>query len=162
MKTNFFLFAICSALIFTSCSNDEEDEVQVSDMVSLVGTWELTSATGSLPVDLDMDGSASTNLLEELPCFEDVITANEDETYNRNATETDVNVEPGIPPVVTASCTGNMLMETGSWSLDGDQLTFTPSGMEPKTVTITLTQTTISFTDTLEDLGEIDLIFTKQ
>lgn len=160
MKANFFLFAICSALIFTSCSND--DDGNVSDMVSLVGTWELTSATGGLPVDLDMDGNASTNLLEELSCFEDVITVNEDDTYNQDVTEITVNVEPGIPPVVTASCTGNTLMETGSWSLDGDQLTFTPTGMDPTTVTITLTQTTLSFTDTLDDLGEIDLIFTRQ
>ncbi|MBW1294696.1 lipocalin family protein [Aquimarina litoralis] len=160
MKTNFFLFAICFVFIFTSCSND--DDGGGSDMVSLVGTWELTSATGALPVDLDMDGNASTNLLEELSCFEDTIVVNDDSTYTQDVTEITVDVEPGIPPVITADCTGNTLMETGAWSLDGDQLTFTPTGMDPTMVTVILTQTTLSFTDTVEDLGQIDLVFTRQ
>jgi len=161
MNIKFFLFVICFAFLFTSCSTDDDNEGS-SDMVSLVGTWKLTSATGALPVDLDMDGNASTNLLEELSCFEDVIVVNEDNTYTQDVTEFTVEVEPGIPPVIVASCTGNMLMETGAWGLDGDQLTFTPVGMDPTTVTVTLTQNTLSFTDTLDDLGQIDLVFTRQ
>ncbi|WP_405208322.1 lipocalin family protein [Aquimarina sp. LLG6339-5] len=161
MKTNFFLFAISIALFFTSCSSDD-DNGGVPDMVSLVGTWELTSASGALPVDLDMDGNASTNLLDELPCFEDTIVVSDDNTYNQNVTQIDVNVSSDLPPVVTADCTGLILEVTGEWALASGQLTFTPTGMDPRTVMITLTETTLSFTDEVEDLGAVDLIFTRQ
>ena len=160
MKTHFFLFAICFVFIFASCSNN--DDGNVFDMVSLAGTWELTSATVALPVDLNMDGNASTNLLEELSCFDNEIVVNNDNTYAQSVTEINAEIVPGIPPVVTAICTGNLLMVTGVWSLEGDQLTFEPEGEESTTVPITLTETTLSFTDTLEDLGQIDLVFTRQ
>ncbi|WP_378181691.1 lipocalin family protein [Aquimarina sp. SS2-1] len=162
MKHNFFLFLISFALVFTSCSNDDDGGDVSPDTVSLVGTWELTSASGALPLDLDMNGSASSNLLDELPCFEDMIVVNDDNTYDQTASELDVNVELGVPPVVTASCTGMTLTETGTWSLEGDQLTFEANGMDPRTVTITLTETSLSFTDVVEDLGEVALIFTRQ
>ncbi|AXT51448.1 hypothetical protein D1818_11620 [Aquimarina sp. BL5] len=80
MKTNFFLPAICFALFFTSCSSD--DDGGDPTIVSLVGTWELTSASEALPVDLDMDGNAFTNLLEKLACFEDTITVSNDNMYS--------------------------------------------------------------------------------
>ncbi|WP_299219526.1 lipocalin family protein [uncultured Aquimarina sp.] len=161
MKTNFFLFAICFTLFFTSCSSDDDGGDPIT--VSLVGTWKLTSASGALPVDLDMDGNASTNLLQELPCFEDTITVSDDNTYSQNVTEIIVDVDITVqPPVVTADCTDAILTETGEWSLDGDQLTFTPSGMDPNMVTITLTETMLSFTDEVEDLGAVALVFTRQ
>ncbi len=163
MKTNFFLFAISIALFFTSCSSDDDNGGDGEpDMVSLVGTWELTSASGALPVDLDMDGNASANLLEELPCFEDTIVVSDDNTYNQNVTEIDVNITPELPPVVTADCTGLILEVTGEWSLASGQLTFTPTGMDSRTVMIALTETTLSFTDEVEDLGAVDLVFTRQ
>ncbi|MHA7055961.1 lipocalin family protein [Aquimarina sp. M1] len=161
MKAKFFLFALSFTLFYTSCSSDDDNGGDPIN-VSLVGVWKLTSASGAGPVDLNMDGTASTNLLEELPCFEDNITVNEDNTYDQNVTEISVMFEPGIPPVVTADCTGNTLTETGAWMLDADQLTFTPAGMDPKTVTVTLTETTLSFTDEVTDLGAVALIFTRQ
>ncbi|MDH7445405.1 lipocalin family protein [Aquimarina sp. 2201CG14-23] len=162
MKTNFFLFAISIALFFTSCSSDDDNGGDPTT-ISIVGTWQLTSASGVLPVDLNMDGMASTNLLEELPCFEDTITVSDDNTYSQDVTEITVNVDTSGPlPVVTAECTGNTLTETGTWSLDGDELTFTPTGMNVNTVTIVLTETTLSFTDTVADLGQVALVFTRQ
>ncbi|WP_298541707.1 lipocalin family protein [uncultured Aquimarina sp.] len=160
MKIIFFLFAISFALFFTSCSSDDDGGDPTT--VSLVGTWELTSASGALPVDLDMDGNASTNLLDELSCFEDTITVS-DNTYSQEVTEITVNVDILVqPPVVTADCTGTILNETGTWSLDGNELTFAGAGLDPKTVTITLTNTTLSFTDEVEDLGAVALVFTRQ
>jgi len=162
MKHYFFLFVISFSALFISCSSDD-DNVSNPDMVSLEGTWMLTSASGALPVDLNMDGMSSTNLLDELSCFEDMIVVNEDNTYNQTVTEIDVIVDTSdIIPVVTADCTGTILAETGMWDLDGDQLTFTPTGMDPKVVTVVLTATTLSFTDSVEDLGEVALVFTRQ
>lgn len=88
-----------------------------------MGTWKLTSASGTLPFDLNMNGTASANLLEELPCFEDTIVVSEDNTYDQKMTEIEVNTDSF--PVITANCTGNTLTKTGTWMLDGDQLTFT-------------------------------------
>ncbi|AXT51447.1 hypothetical protein D1818_11615 [Aquimarina sp. BL5] len=73
----------------------------------------------------------------------------------------DVNVELGVPLVVTVDCTGVILDETGTWSLDGNELTFAGTGLDSKTVTITLTDTTLSFTDEVEDLGAVALVFTR-
>ncbi|WP_299432493.1 lipocalin family protein [uncultured Aquimarina sp.] len=166
MKTNFFLFAISFALFFSSCSSDDDnsgDNGGDPTTVSLVGTWKLTAATAAQSVDLNMDGTVSDNLLEELPCFEDTIMVNDDNTYDQNVEEVVVNVEMVGPlVVVTADCTGTTLNETGTWSLDGDKLTFTPTGMDPKEVTITLIETTLSFTDAVEDLGDVALVFTRQ
>jgi len=160
MKLKFFFFALFSAFFFVSCSSD--DDAPVDPISPLAGTWKLTSASGTLPVDLDMDGTASTNLLEELACFEDTIVVSNDNTYTQEITEIDVEVIPGFPPVVNASCTGVTLNETGMWDLDGDQLTFTPTGMDSRTVTIVLNETTLSFTDANDDFGAIALVFTKQ
>ncbi|WP_299256022.1 lipocalin family protein [uncultured Aquimarina sp.] len=162
MKTNFFLFVMSFALLFASCSSDDDNGGNPAT-ISLVGTWELTSASGALPVDLNMDGTASVNLLEELPCFEDTIVVNEDSTYSQNVVEIifdfDVTVQP---PVVTADCTDAILTQTGEWNLNGEQLIFTPAGEDSKTVTITLTENMLSFTDTVGDLGQVALVFTRQ
>ncbi len=166
MKTNFFLFAISFALFFTSCSSDDDnvdngggDSVEVS----LVGTWELTSAEVAVTLDLNMDGTVSPNLLDELSCFEDTIIVSDDNTYSQSMSEVAVEVEMVGPlVVVTADCTGTMLAITGAWILEGDQLTFTPEGVDSKTVTVTLTETTLSFTDTVDDFGEVALVFTRQ
>ncbi len=162
MKTKFFLFALSFTLFFTSCSSDDDTSDNPDD-VSLVGTWRLTSASGAFPVDLDMNGSASTNILEELPCFKDVITVNADNTYSQDVTEIIVDIDITVqPPVITADCTDAMLTQTGTWTLEEDQLTFTPAGMDPKTVTITLTETTLSFTDNVESFDNVALVFTRQ
>jgi len=162
MKLKFFFFAVSLALLFASCSSDDDATPVVDPVSAFVGTWKLTSASGTLPLDLDMDGTASTNLLEELTCFDDTIVVSADNTYTQDVTEIDVELIPGFPPVVNASCTGVVLNETGMWDLVGDQLTFTPAEMDSRTVTVVLSETTLSFIDIDDDLGAIALVFTKQ
>ncbi|MBQ4818721.1 lipocalin family protein [Aquimarina sp. MMG016] len=153
-----FLFVVSLGLF--SCSSDDDAP---SVMGSLVGTWELTSVTGGIPVDLNMDGTPSTNLLQELPCFKDTLVVNDDNTYSQDVTDIDVSVDTSGPfPIPIVECTGLILMETGTWSLVGDQLTFTPEGQDPTIVAIMLTETTLSFSDTVEGLGQVALMFTRQ
>ena len=165
MKLNFFLLAICLTFIFASCSSDDDNGVDSEPgEVSILGTWELISAVGALPLDLNMDGMSSANLLDELSCFEDIIVISDDNTYTQDVTEIDVTLDvSGIIPVVNAECTGDILSEAGAWSLEEDQLTFASAGLEPMTVSIILTENTLSFSDTLdEDIGEIALEFTRR
>ncbi len=54
----FFVLILCN-----SCSNDDD-----SNQTSLVGTWELTSWNIGIPIDINNDSVASTNLLDEADC----------------------------------------------------------------------------------------------
>ncbi len=156
MKLKIFLFAFSIALI--SCSSDDET---TSNEVSLVGTWELSSAIGSLALDLNQDGTTSTNLLEELPCFKDTIVVNDDSTFTQESVQLDINAESF--PIITAECLDALLNREGAWALDKDRLTFgyTP-GDDTKTVTIVVTETTLSFTDSIENIGSVDLEFKRK
>ncbi len=64
MKNNSLLVILFLVFIFyNSCSNDED-----SNQTSLVGTWELTTWTIGIPIDLNNDSVASSNLLDEAGC----------------------------------------------------------------------------------------------
>ena len=81
-----FTFAICITLVltvFTSCSKDSSDDS------SVVGTWQLTTWTINVPIDLNNDAIASINLLDEANCtnnelliFEANGTVSSNATYN--------------------------------------------------------------------------------
>lgn len=60
-KIAVLIFAACTA---HSCSDDDDNNV------SLTGTWKLTSATLSEPVDFNNDGTASTDFMAETGCLD--------------------------------------------------------------------------------------------
>lgn len=63
MKKLILLTAV-AAFAFTSCNNDDDN-----NEVSLFGTWKLTKATLNAGIDLNNDGTASTNLITESGCL---------------------------------------------------------------------------------------------
>lgn len=86
MKTiSSFILPIIACFLTVSCSKDKTEEL------SVVGSWKLSSWSVGIPLDLDRDGVASSNLLNESTCvnneiltFEEngVVTANS--SYNPN------------------------------------------------------------------------------
>ncbi len=59
---NKFLFILCFALLLVSCSDDDNEDV------SIVGTWKLTAWEVADGLDINNDGTASVNILDEIEC----------------------------------------------------------------------------------------------
>ena len=70
MKTKLFL-AIISTIVLFSCDDDNANENVVHEALKerFNGKYEIIEATSATPVDLNMDGEGSTNLLNENPAI---------------------------------------------------------------------------------------------
>ncbi|WP_299126968.1 hypothetical protein [uncultured Winogradskyella sp.] len=66
-KLIFTLFSLASLVLITSCESD--DDASTNSDASIEGTWLLTAWNSSIPLDLNNDGTASTNLLDEVNCL---------------------------------------------------------------------------------------------
>ncbi|MFD1014519.1 hypothetical protein [Winogradskyella rapida] len=61
MKITFKAFLIlCLVGVTTACSDNDKSKV--------IGVWELTTRTIAIPFDVNEDGVANTNLVEEIDC----------------------------------------------------------------------------------------------
>lgn len=65
---------VLTALVFTSCESDDDG----SSSSNIQGTWKLTAWNSVESFDLNNDGVASTNLLDEMDCYnnETIVFAN--------------------------------------------------------------------------------------
>jgi hypothetical protein len=60
-----FLFATMAAVL-ASCSDDDNTTTTTA---GLTGTWKVTALTSGIPVDINGDGNATTNLIAETGCY---------------------------------------------------------------------------------------------
>ncbi|MDO5969730.1 hypothetical protein Q4Q35_07910 [Flavivirga aquimarina] len=79
---NKLLFILCFALLFTSCSVEDNN-------ISVVGTWKLTARNVVDGFDINNDGTVDTNILNEVDCvnnetliFETNGVVSSNKTYN--------------------------------------------------------------------------------
>ena len=116
MKTKLFLIAIAIALF--SCTFDDSEDVisQETTASSLVGTWDLTSFRFSETIDINLDGEASEEFLDELPCFNILLIFNEDGTFSSMTTDIEFTVEMDETML---DCLESTTSTVGTWSLDG-------------------------------------------
>lgn len=82
-KFTLTLCLLIECVLSVACSNDETTDS------SIVGTWQLTTWTINIPMDLNNDSITSTNLLDEATCdnnetlvFESNGTVSSNSTYN--------------------------------------------------------------------------------
>lgn len=68
MKTKLFLVIIGTIVLF-SCDDDNENVAHEALEERFHGKYEIIEATSATPVDLNMDGEGSTNLLDENPAI---------------------------------------------------------------------------------------------
>lgn len=64
-KLVFSLLAIFT-LVFTSCSSDDDNN---NNSTTVEGTWKLTAWSVEDAIDINNDGTANTNLLTEMNCY---------------------------------------------------------------------------------------------
>ncbi|MCG9971584.1 DUF5004 domain-containing protein [Christiangramia crocea] len=118
------------ALLLMSCSKEEaymEDEmIKVSNATitsnDLIGHWKLSRMVSDTAVNLNQDGSYSTNLMDETSCFNNMsITFNSDGTFiTNNATMTFESGSNGDQ----FSCIADRI-DTGDWKVENDNLVLT-------------------------------------
>ena len=144
---------------FLSCSTDSEDSETPLDM-SLVGTWDLTSLTTTAGLDLNGDGTSSTNVLDELPCFTTEIIFSSDQTYR--ATTSDIEFTGTSLNDIMADCNGSTI-ETGTYEFTGNTLVL-DSDVEDGTTTadVTLDDNMLTVSQDDSDLGPVILVLQRR
>lgn len=119
-----------SALIFTglflillmaSCGSDDGGGT-VSAEVQVIGIWDLSEVNVSSSQDIDMDGTSSTNLMDEVDCISGTILIDGDNVWTFE--QTDISITTITGGQYFAQCSDNTLMGTGAWVASGNQITF--------------------------------------
>ena len=106
-------------LVFmVSCSDDDGD---TTADVNLAGTWDLTEVNVSSAVDVDGDGSSSTNLLDEADCISGTLTIREDMTWSFQQSQFTVTTITNNQYAV--QCSGTV-QGTGAWANNSTQVQF--------------------------------------
>ncbi len=122
------LFMTAAFLLLVSCSKESLTEnvepLKVSNLTTvttndLLGSWTLSKMTADTFVDLNDDGTSSTNLLNETTCFNNMdITFHSDGTFiSHNATMT---FEAGTDSN-EFSCLGDR-EDSGTWEISDNNL----------------------------------------
>ncbi len=152
MKKNFFTLLLAAVLI-SSCSSDEGE----SDGSSIVGTWDAIEFNMGEAVDLNDDGTASDNLLDELDCFASTATFTAEGGYSTATT--------GIYFEATEdsffiTCDG-VETTSGTYTLDGNTLvTIGEEGEVESTATVTTDRLVVTGED--DDFGQVTLVFERR
>ncbi len=144
------------ALILASCSGDDDGDNGAT--ADLTGSWTLTSYTFDEAVDVNLDGTPSTDFFAELPCYMSSATFVADGTFTSATSEIDIDIDI-VSGTVTVDCAPAVSL-TGTWELNGDQLTTTAEG-ETDTETVELTATTLTFDIVDPEFGAATWVWTR-
>lgn len=110
MKINYFLLFLI--LINISCSSNGDDN-PADNGFNYVGIWELTNLEMSIAQDMNGDGIFSTNLKDELVCFQTTIDVKNDKSFV--VTETKLKYISNTETTVVYECNGSS-SGSGTWS----------------------------------------------
>ncbi len=119
-KINGVLALICATFIVFSCSSDDNGG-PIDDDSAAIGTWRLTELNINPPQDINMDGNTTSNILEELPCATGTIIIDEDGSWSSTIENLSITTITGGLFII--SCSGTQTQSSGSWLLQGNQLT---------------------------------------
>ena len=143
----------------------------------LVGTWLLTAWNGEEPIDLNNDGTESTNFLEEMDCYNnETIVFNDDNTgvaMSTSYADIEIFIEVGTTNSYdfTVTCIEEVENTNVTWSQSGNTVTITdPSGssdwtLDGNTLSITIPEgfTVINTDDvTVSVIQDLTFVYTKQ
>lgn len=126
------LFVLLSII---SCSSDDGETAptNTSENLEVVGVWDLVAVNISSGQDLNLDGTASTNLVEELSCITGSLLINENMVWTFE--QSNIAVSTITSGVFFAQCSGTQ-NDTGNWSASQTQLTLVGDRGEITTLTI--------------------------
>lgn len=144
------------SILFASCSSDDDNDSSDS---TIVGAWTLTEANLAVPIDFNNDGTADRNFLSEVPCFEGTLAFAGNGTFSQTFSTVE---EVEVNGQVTYQCNGTTA-NTGSYTLDGDQLTTISNEPDPTTTTTTvdLNGNTLKADFEFGNFGNVELVYTR-
>ncbi|MEN8798381.1 MAG: hypothetical protein ABF293_03985, partial [Flavobacteriaceae bacterium] len=111
---------LCVAFIVFSCSSDDNGGGEMEPSAA-VGTWRLTALNINPPQDIDMDGTPTSNILDELPCATGTIIIDEDGSWSSTIQNLAILTVTG--DLFEINCSGSSSQSSGAWLLQGNQLT---------------------------------------
>ncbi|MEZ4793001.1 MAG: lipocalin family protein [Gelidibacter sp.] len=174
MRKLFLSLVAISTLAFNSCSSDNDD----NSTVSLVGTWKLTAWNSTVGYDINNDGTANTNILQELNCY-----ANETVVFNANNTAVanstsyaDITAEITAGTTDEFTYTVDCVQENDSfpltWSVNGNTITFDEGTADEivgtlsgNTISILIPEGLVVYNDDLTEIEvnqDLTYVYTKQ
>jgi len=144
------------AVLFASCSSDDDNYIPEK---SLVGAWTLVELNAENPKDFNNDGTADANIINEIPCIKGNASFTADGNYLITLSKVEGEV---INEIEVFNCNGD-IVNSGTYVLNGDQLTTTTNEPEPETsvTTIDLNGNTISVSIPAGDLGTVEFVMKK-
>jgi len=117
-----FTLLALSAFAISACSGDDDNNS--IDNVSLTGTWKLTAATLPVGIDLNNDGSASTDFMSETGCFNNSTITFTDDVSSVILLIQNVNIETQANGSFTVECE-NAETEYAPFAVSGSVITLT-------------------------------------
>lgn len=171
------IFLILTAFTFTSCETEPIDSAinldDFNQVTSVSGSYLMTAFNTSIPTDLNNDGTASTNQMNETTCFNNsILVLNQDNTFVISSKGIDI-VTDGVNQSLSCFMDPNIM---GTWTLSGNTLTiqYTEGGLQyseqfivsGNTLVYTLNNTEIVGTTSTNVpvylTADISIIYTKE
>ncbi|MCB0444603.1 MAG: lipocalin family protein [Gelidibacter sp.] len=144
MKKVIFSLLAIAVLALTSCSKDDDS----NSSTSLTGTWKLTAWNSATGYDINNDGTASTNILNELDCYnnETVVFSANNTAMAHSTSYADITAEITTGTTdeytYTVDCVDEVDSFALTWSLNGNTITFDEG--TPDEIVATLSGNTFS------------------
>lgn len=113
------LFLVIALISMSACSDDEGNNGP-SEIEAASGTYVLTELNVNPPQDVNEDGTASTNLLNEMPCISGNLVLRDDGAYVLNLTAVEVTSITGGLFFITCS---QPITSNSNWNINGGQIT---------------------------------------
>lgn len=124
MKNTLLLFI--SIILLNSCSKDDGPS-QIDESAKIIGTYSLSAINISAAQDVNADGAASNNLLDEMVCIAGTLIVNADTSWNLNITR--INVASITGGTFFIDC-GDADASQGTWTFSNNQLSLN-GGLDP-------------------------------
>lgn len=138
-KSIFLFLALAFTLV--SCSSDDSGDT-TAEILPVVGVWNLTEANVNIAQDPNEDGTASTNMVDELPCLTGILAIDASGVWTASITR--LNSSPVTGDFYVMSCSGTQQF-SGRFSYKNSQLNLKSSSFS----TLTLSGTTL-----IENIGQ--------
>jgi len=162
------ILAATAVLLMASCGGSDDDATSNNE-ASIVGSYILTELNVSQAIDLDDDGVASADILDEAPCFDGSLVFSSAGTFTSNTDELNIigTVDSDGNEVTFVECFGPF-QEMGTYSIEGNVITFTgndddqiDTDLGPSSGSFTLEDDTLTIS-AIASLGQIQFVYQRQ